>query len=98
MHVLVSGAGISPNFPYFCMCGSSGRASVTVLPWKAGNYLKIGNWSVFVSFGWRFVFGIIMRRDGREEPAPFRCHHDSGNNKAASLLLLSPVKVSSTKD
>ena len=32
--------------------------------------LKIGNnWSVFVLFGWRFVFGIIMRWDGRE-PAP----------------------------
>ena len=26
----------------------------------------IGNWSVFVSFGWRFVFGIIMKRDRRE--------------------------------
>ena len=23
--------------------------------------LKIGNWTVFVLFGWRFVFGIIMR-------------------------------------
>ena len=22
---------------------------------------KIGNWSVFVSLGWRFVFGIIMK-------------------------------------
>ena len=22
---------------------------------------KIGNWSVFVLFGWRFVFGIIMK-------------------------------------
>ena len=48
---------------------------------------KMGNWSVFVLLGWRFVFGIIMRRDGRE-PAPFRCHRDSGNNTAASLLRL----------
>ena len=36
-----------------------------VLPWKAGNYLKIGNWFVFVLFGWRFVFRIIMRWEGR---------------------------------
>ena len=33
-----------------------------------------------------------MRWEGRE-PFPFRCHHDSGNNKAASLLLLSFAKV-----
>ena len=29
---------------------------------------KIGNWSVWVLIGWRFVFGIIMRWDGREPP------------------------------
>ena len=40
-HVLVtSGTVISPNFPYFCVCGSSGWASVIVRPWKAGNYLR----------------------------------------------------------
>ena len=27
---------------------------------------EIGHWSVFVLSGWRFVFGIIMKRDGRE--------------------------------
>ena len=27
---------------------------------------EIGNWSVFVLLGWRFEFGIIMKRDGRE--------------------------------
>ena len=27
---------------------------------------EIGNWSVFVLFGWQFVFGIIMKWDGRE--------------------------------
>ena len=27
---------------------------------------EIGYWSVFVFLGWRFVFGIIMKRDGRE--------------------------------
>ena len=37
-----------------------------VLPWKAGNYLKIGNWFVFVLFGWRFVFRIILTWEGRE--------------------------------
>ena len=25
---------------------------------------KIGNWSVFVLLGWRFVFGIIMNETG----------------------------------
>ena len=41
IHGLVRGTGISPNFPYFCICGSSGWASVMVWPWKAGNYLRI---------------------------------------------------------
>ena len=27
---------------------------------------EIGHRSVFVLLGWRFVFGIIMKRDGRE--------------------------------
>ena len=36
-----------------------------VRPLKSGSYLKIGNWSVFVLFGWRFVFGMIMRWEGR---------------------------------
>ena len=27
---------------------------------------KIVNWSFFVLLGWPFVFGIIMKRDGRE--------------------------------
>ena len=35
-----------------------------VRPWKAYNFLKVGNWSVFVLFGWRFVFGIIIRWEG----------------------------------
>ena len=54
---------------------------------------EIGNWSVFVLLGWRFVFGIIIKRDGRE-PRIIRCHHDSGSNKAASLLRLLRSKVS----
>ena len=68
-----------------------------VRPLKAGNYLNIGNWSVFVLFGWRFVFGIIMGWEGKGT-LPFRCHHDRGIKKAASLLLLSFAKVSNTKD
>ena len=59
--------------------------------------LRIGHWSVFVLFGWRFVFGIIMRWEGRE-PFSFRYHHDCGISKAVSLLLLSFAKVSNTKD
>ena len=38
-----------------------------------------------------------MRWEGRE-PFSSRCHHDSGINKAASLLLLSYAKVNNTKD
>ena len=54
---------------------------------------EIGNWSVFVLLGWRFEFGIIIKRDGLE-PRIVRCNHDSGNNKAASLLRLQRSKVS----
>ena len=45
---------------------------------------EIGNWSVFVLLGWRFVFGIIIKRGGREHHI-VRCHHDSGNNKTVSV-------------
>ena len=31
---------------------------------------EIGNWSVFVLLGWRFAFGLIIKRDGREPPHP----------------------------
>ena len=86
-HGLVSGTGLCPNFPYFCIRDSSGWASVKVRPWKAGIYPKIGIWSVVVLLGWCFVFGIIMKLDGRE-PHIVRCHHDSATNKAASLLRL----------
>ena len=48
---------------------------------------EIGNWSVFILLGWRLIFGIIIKRDPRE-PRIVRCHHDSGNNKAAFLLRL----------
>ena len=58
---------------------------------------KVGSWLVFVLFGWRFVFGIIMRWDGRE-PAPADAITTLGNNKVASLLLLRSAKVSGTKD
>ena len=35
---------------------------------------------------------------GRAKALPFRCHHDHGIDKAASLLLLSSAKASNTKD
>ena len=54
---------------------------------------EIGNLSVFVLLGWRFVLEIITKRDGRE-PRILRCHHDSGNNKAVSLPRLLRSKVS----
>ena len=64
---------------------------------KAGDDLKICNWSVFVLFGWRFVFGIIMRWE-RREPLQSDAITTLGNNKAASLLLLRFAKVSTTEE
>ena len=64
---------------------------------KAGNDIKIGNWSVFELFGWRSVFEIIMGWEGRD-PFPSDAITTLGNNQAASLLLLSFAKVSNTKD
>ena len=70
-----------------------------VRPWKAGSYPKLGSWSVFVLLGWRFVFGIIMRWEGREPSlSDVITTLGKNNNEAASLLLLSFAKVSSTKD
>ena len=57
-----------------------------VRPWKAGNFLKIGNWYVFVLHGWRFVFGIFMRWEGRE---PFLSHPDVLATLGLIKLLLS---------
>ena len=41
-------------------------ATVMVRPWEAGNYLRNRELVRFVLLGWRFVFGIITKRDGRE--------------------------------
>ena len=66
--------------------------------------LKKGNWSLFVLFKWRFVFGIIMRWEGREPfLSPFRRSPPDaittpGLINAAALLRLSFAKVSNTKD
>ena len=50
---------------------------------------KKGNWPVFVLLGRRFVFGIMMKSDGRK-PHIVRCHHGSGGiNEAVSLPRLS---------
>ena len=68
-----------------------------VRPWKAGIYPKISNWSVFVLFGWRLVFGIIMKWDGRE-PAMSDNITTLGIIKLPSILLLRFAKVSSTKE
>ena len=48
-----------------------------VRPLKAGYSLKIGNWSVFVLFGWRFEFGTVMRWKGRQ---PYPSDAVTGNN------------------
>ena len=53
---------------------------------------NIGNLSVFVLFGWRFVFGIVTN------PHIVRCHHGSGINEAASRLRLRLNKASSTNE
>ena len=92
IHGLARGTGISPNFSYFYTAHEGGL----VLWYCLGRPVitsDIGNLSVFVLLGWRFVFGIIIKRDGRE-PRIGTCHHDSGNNKAASLLRLLRSKES----
>ena len=53
---------------------------------------EIGNWSVFVLLGWRLYSGLSYEETG--ESRIVRCHHDSGNNKAAPLLRLLISKVS----
>ena len=46
-------------------CAFIDVVSVMVRPWPVITS-EIGNWSVFVLLGWRFVFGSIIKRDGRE--------------------------------
>ena len=45
-HGLVRRTGVFPNLPYFCICDSSGWASVKIPPRKACNYPNLR------SFGW----------------------------------------------
>ena len=61
---------------------------------------KIGNWSVFVLFGWRLVFEIMIYHEMRRAraPAPSDVISDSGNIKIASLLRLGLQKMSGTND
>ena len=71
-----------PNNRSMLFCGL-GRPVITS---------ETGNWYVFQSLGWCFVFEIIMKWDGRE-PHIVRCHHGSGGiHKAVSLLRLSSEK------
>ena len=78
--------------------GHHSSSSVMVLLWMAGNYLAFRELVRFVLFGWRFVFGIIMRWEGRwadgkgVEHSPSCCHRDPGIYKAVFLLLLSYAK------
>ena len=70
---------------------------VMVWPWKAGNYPQNRQ---LVRFGivW-MAFCIRDNHDiGRARARTVRCHNDSGNNRAASLLLLRFKKASSAKD
>ena len=46
IHGLVRRTGVFPNLPYFCICDSSGWASVKIRPRKACNYPNLR------SFGW----------------------------------------------
>ena len=78
----------------------SARARVSVLmvrPWKAGNYLKVGN---FVRFR---IVGMSFRIQdkyhvGRARHLPVHIITTRGINKAASLQLLNFAKLSSIKD
>ena len=54
---------------YFNKLSDSIRFGAVLLWYGLGRPVitsEIGNWSVFVLLGWRFVFGIIIKRDGRE--------------------------------
>ena len=93
-HVLVSGTKISPNFPYFCICGSSGWASVMVRPNCLKNWWLVGFCIVWMAFCIRDNHE--MRR--AKAPAPSDVFTALGIIKAASLLLLRLKKWSSTKD
>ena len=67
--------------------------SVMVRPWKAGNYLR--NRSLVRFRILRMAFCIRDYHETRRARAHIvRCHHDSGNNKAASLLRILRFKVS----
>ena len=64
-----------------------------VRPWKAGNYLRN---RLLVRFRIiRMAFCIRDYHETRRARAHIvRCHHDSGNNKAAAPLRLLRFKVS----
>ena len=55
----------------------------------------IATWSVFVLFGWRFVFR-DNHETGRARALPFRCHHDSGKQLSCFSPTSEIPKVSNT--
>ena len=63
-----------------------------VPPFKAGDYLIIGNWSIDVLIGSRFVFGIIMRWEWRE-PFLSGAINTLENNNNNNAYFLSFAKV-----
>ena len=67
-----------------------------VRPREAGDYLKMGLLVRLCIVGMAFRIQHIHKM--ARQPFPFRCHHESGNNKAASLLLVGFANVSNTKD
>ena len=67
--------------------GSMPRVRVMVRPWKADNYLKISNWSVFVLLVWCFVFGIIIRWEEGERPS-----HPDAITTLGLISCLSPTR------
>ena len=72
-------------------------------PWEVGNYLEMGNFSVFVLLGWRFVFGIINRCGINRkwegcDPFLFRCHHMRIISYLLSNFRASRASARSAKD
>ena len=65
-------------------------------PWKAGNYLNIRYFVHFCVVRMTLIINSILdNHEMRWARAPrLRCHHDSGNNKAASPFGLLKLKVS----
>ena len=59
--------GVSPNLPYFCICDSSGWASVKIRPRKACRYpnLRSFGWVSYDKVGGLYSGKLVTRSEAR---------------------------------